>query len=526
MLKKIINLILEFVYSIKFSNHNKKVFKNSINNPKNVIIMEVIRLYGSHIGYSYICNSLIKYHSASIGLIKPYFIENRLNEILNFFLLKANLFHYKIYNSFGKTFFINFKKNKITKKKYFKYLKSIKSNNDLLNFKIEGVLYGDLIYDSYLRFCGEHTVNLKDEKFINFFFKSIDYYFFCKSLFKNYNIKAVVLSHTVYLTAVLGRIALKNNINFYCLGLGHCVSLSKKFFYIEDFKLYKSEFFQLKKNSKEKLILLGKKDLQSNIKGKASEGLENLERSPFAGIIDKNVVSKNKKIKILVASHCFYDSPHVYGKFLFNDFYEWLVHLGKISEKTDYEWYLKIHPNKIYEKRNKKILNNFLKIHKKFILVENNISHFSFIDKIDYVLTIHGNIGLEYALFGVKVINGSPVRGRFSNFNFNLNPKSINKYDRILLNLKKESRMRIDKEEIYTCHCINKIFVNSNYIIKYNRTIKKLGWNNLNSYVMIKFWLKNFNLKKHYYIDNKISSFIKESSKKKKFMKLVDDSFY
>ena len=116
MLKKIINLILEFVYSIKFSNHNKKVFKNSINNPKNVIIMEVIRLYGSHIGYSYICNSLIKYHSASIGLIKPYFIENRLNEILNFFLLKANLFHYKIYNSFGKTFFINFKKNKITKK--------------------------------------------------------------------------------------------------------------------------------------------------------------------------------------------------------------------------------------------------------------------------------------------------------------------------------------------------------------------------------------------------------------------------
>ena len=369
-------------------------------------------------------------------------------------------------------------------------------------------------------------MNLKDEKFINFFFKSIDYYFFCKSLFKNYNIKAVVLSHTVYLTAVLGRIALKNNINFYCLGLGHCVSLSKKFFYIEDFKLYKSEFFQLKKNSKEKLILLGKKDLQSNIKGKASEGLENLERSPFAGIIDKNVVSKNKKIKILVASHCFYDSPHVYGKFLFNDFYEWLVHLGKISEKTDYEWYLKIHPNKIYEKRNKKILNNFLKIHKKFILVENNISHFSFIDKIDYVLTIHGNIGLEYALFGVKVINGSPVRGRFSNFNFNLNPKSINKYDRILLNLKKESRMRIDKEEIYTCHCINKIFVNSNYIIKYNRTIKKLGWNNLNSYVMIKFWLKNFNLKKHYYIDNKISSFIKESSKKKKFMKLVDDSFY
>ena len=33
---------------------------------------------------------------------------------------------------------------------------------------------------------------------------------------------------------------------------------------------------------------------------------------------------------------------------LFPDFYEWLIFLSKISENTDYDWYIKDHPP--YEK--------------------------------------------------------------------------------------------------------------------------------------------------------------------------------
>ena len=78
------------------------------------------------------------------------------------------------------------------------------------NFKIDGILYGDLIYDSYLREKFKYTINLNDKDFIKFFYKSIDYYFYCKGLFERYDIKAVILSHTVYIPAILGRIALSS----------------------------------------------------------------------------------------------------------------------------------------------------------------------------------------------------------------------------------------------------------------------------------------------------------------------------
>ena len=62
---------------------------------------------------------------------------------------------------------------------------------------------------------------------------------------------------------------------------------------------------------------------------------------------NKNKISKinsKKKIKVLIALHNFYDSPHVFGNMLFPDFYEWLRHIVKLSKLTDYEWLVKPHP--------------------------------------------------------------------------------------------------------------------------------------------------------------------------------------
>ena len=43
--------------------------------------------------------------------------------------------------------------------------------------------------------------------------------------------------------------------------------------------------------------------------------------------------------------HDFFDATHIYGSTLFVDFYEWLKFLGKLSETTDYDWYIKNRPN-------------------------------------------------------------------------------------------------------------------------------------------------------------------------------------
>ena len=56
-------------------------------------------------------------------------------------------------------------------------------------------------------------------------------------------------------------------------------------------------------------------------------------------------LNKDSKVKVLVAAHCFTDSPHVFGDNLFVDFYEWVDYLGRVSDKTNYSWYIKLHPS-------------------------------------------------------------------------------------------------------------------------------------------------------------------------------------
>ena len=112
----------------------------------------------------------------------------------------------------------------------------------------------------------------------------------------------------------------------------------------------------------------------------------------------------------------------------FNDFYEWLDFLGKMSEKTEYQWYLKNrpnHPGKFtkYQPFTEKIIKDVCKKYKNIILLPNDYSHHQIIDEgINFVLTCYGSVGIEYAYFKIPVINASKNNPHI-NYNFNLNPK-------------------------------------------------------------------------------------------------------
>ena len=64
---------------------------------------------------------------------------------------------------------------------------------------------------------------------------------------------------------------------------------------------------------------------------------------------------------------------HVYGKNLFNDYYEWLEYLGKLSEKTDYLWLLKPHPAEFEVNLN--YFKEYVKKYKNIQLLNTNISN-------------------------------------------------------------------------------------------------------------------------------------------------------
>ena len=73
------------------------------------------------------------------------------------------------------------------------------------------------------------------------------------------------------------------------------------------------------------------------------------------------MLKKSNKIKILIATHSFVDSPHCFGNNFFTDHYDWLDSLGKISNEVDYDWYIKCHPNPTLS------FDNTIDITKKFV---------------------------------------------------------------------------------------------------------------------------------------------------------------
>ena len=144
--------------------------------------------------------------------------------------------------------------------------------------------------------------------------------------------------------------------------------------------------------------------------------------------------------------HCFFDAPHPFGINFFPDFYEWVIFLGRISEKTDYDWYIKTHPYFLPE--NDEVLEEIVRKYPKFTLLPKETSHLQIIeDGIDFVLTVYGTIGSEYAALGIPAINASMCNQHIA-YNFNIHPKTIQEYEDILMNLT-DQKLDIDINKVY-----------------------------------------------------------------------------
>ena len=159
--------------------------------------------------------------------------------------------------------------------------------------------------------------------------------------------------------------------------------------------------------------------------------------------VKKLIFNNTKKLKILVATHCFTDAIHFYGKCLFPDFFEWLKFLGELSKKYNYDWYIKFHPSE-YD-NNKKHFEYFEKNYKKFILLPKYTNNNDILKEgVDAVLTVFGSVGHEYPLFNIPVINASNI-GAHKNYNFNFYPNNIKEYENLIKNIKK---LKINKNKI------------------------------------------------------------------------------
>ena len=318
----------------------------------------------------------------------------------------------------------------------------------LEKFYYRGILIGDLIYDDYLRRSKKPTIDFSDPRFLSVFYEHITLTDIYLELFDETKIKGIAGSNSVYHFAIPLRIAVLRDIPTYCIEYNGVARLTRnRLSSFSSFKDYKQ--FDFESLGEEWDFL--RKEVINRIK-RRFEGEIGVDM-PFSKLssfeitdIQNSPISSPKK-RILVALHDFFDAPHVYGENFFPDFYIWLLHLGETSKITDYEWFLKPHPQEVGD--SSKILEDLITKYPAFQLVESETSHHELIARgINLVLTVYGTIGWEYPYFGIPVINAT-LNNPHSMFNFSITPSSRDEYENLLLNLNELPVHAVNLEEIY-----------------------------------------------------------------------------
>ena len=509
-----LNFFFTYIYNFKyfriFSNYLYKIYdEKNFTNDKSKILVELNFLHSSLIINSFLLKKILERNKSEIVLYRTFYSNNFFIKILlkffYFFKIDIFLIYRRVFN-LKKIIYPVIDKNSYKLNTLFiEVCSKLKSKKDVENIKIKDIYIGDLIYDSYLRIYNEPTI-IFDKKFYKFLRKSLSYFIFWENYLNRNKVKAVIISHSVYISAILLRIAVKKNIPVYISTLSNIYKLSEKnFFPFEEFKKYPITFSKLKKNEKQKAINLSKKRLLLRFRGKVGVDMHYSTKSSYTNNFKTRLIKNSHKIKILIATHCFFDSPHSYGKNLFCDFYEWLEYLGKLSIKTDYDWYIKLHPD--YHPLTLKVINGFLKRYSKFNLLPSDSSHHQIINEgINFVLTVYGSIGHEYPLFNVPVINAS-INNPHIKYSFNIHPKNISHYKKIILNLK-NIKYKINKKKVYEYYYMAFLYkTEKESLIKINQVLKYVGgYHNQFTSKIYKYWILHY--KKNILLEKKIEKFI------------------
>ncbi len=498
----------------RFINHNRRVFPTAANvrTREPVVLFELNAMMSAHIAYSYLANMLAKKEHARIVAYAPSRSSRWFREISIWIKRLINFDQIGTYCSFGVIDFLDVNPSNVHKTHaeslFDEAVPRLTTKWDVESLTFEGIHIGDLIYDSYLRKYKKPTIDIYSPQFLKFLRKSLEIFVFWKDYFDLHDVRAVNLSHCVYNLAMPLRIAANLDIPAFQSSITHVYRLSSRnMFAYNDFYYFRERFAALPDAVREAGLAKAEQQIERRFAGEVGVDMAYSTKSAYGAIRNEPLLKESPRKKILIATHCFFDSPHSYGNNIFPDFYEWLDFLGQITEVTDYDWYIKTHPD--YLPGTMEIIQEFVKRYPKFSLLPSDASHKQLIaEGVNLALTVYGTIAFEYAALGVPVINASQNNPHIA-YNFNLHAKDVDDYRRMLLELD-NLNLEIDRNQVYEYYFMRHIYNSENlFFYNYAATVEQLG-----GYVeqfrppVYDKWLEEFTPEKHQEIQAALQRFL------------------
>lgn len=358
---------------------------------------------------------------------------------------------------------------------------NLRTKWDVLKIRIDGMWFGDLIYDTYLRLFTLATVDLKDPRLRKLIHQAALIYFATKGYFDRNHVVGVFPDHTVYIKCgILVRVAFAHKVpvyilpcnpNFYILQLDPELSegmtnVSKRWSYYK----YKQIFAQLPPEQQQAGREQARVALEERLSGKIDTRVL-VGHSAYGQASAERILRTSDKPKILMLLHDFCDSVHCFREMLFPDFYEWTHHLLAKAEETDFEWYVKPHPNSMTSEAknatNAAVIAELKQRYPKMILLDAAVSNRQLVEEgVSAMFTVHGTAGHELAYLGVPVVNAGD--NLHVAYDFNLTPKTVAEYDALIAQAGHLDRSRIRQDEVAEFYYMHYFFFHERSIFGVN----------------------------------------------------------
>lgn len=356
--------------------------------------------------------------------------------------------------------------------------KTFQNKKDLLSFSIEGVVVGDLIYDTYLKWYRKPTVDIHDKRLLmlliaaHYLFKKFSY------LSKIEKYEEVYLTHSVYLVfGIAARVSLKHGASVFITQNTRGLFLQR----LSDdhvhqtprFEGYKQSFSLLDSEEQTAAICLARKKLHERLSGKVDGSISYMRKSAYSfaesGFIDLVEYFPGKPYALIML-HCFFDSPHIYRWMIFEDFYEWVVHCLELLEVNELNVIVKGHPNGL--NGNQEVVENLKKRFHKANFLSSQINNNDLLraDNIKVALTVYGTMAHEFCYKGVPVINAGD--NPHIAYGFSKTPRTVEAFNRAVIDSMAGVGSDIETEEVEQFYYMNYLADKPGYIRCYDEQIE------------------------------------------------------
>lgn len=345
--------------------------------------------------------------------------------------------------------------------------RALESSKDILNFSVDGIKFGDLIYDAVLS-KGYATIHSLDKKVLKALYDFFMHRYVIKDIIRRHKIETSVFSHTIGLkSGIFTRYLLQNEIEVLNRVGSHQI-IVKKYQSLDDIGFYplrlEQKYFSFMMSRCDDTILrLADGYLNSRFN-------QNVKHIAVDLAFDQGKRTFNNKEEfcyhfgldpaksiVFVMLHAFNDHPHSHFKkpMIFQDYYDWFEQTLEIAKTVNpVNWIFKEHPAaEFYPTKDVTLGTLFERAYHsnlRFLNYRADFNARSLQYVADTIVTCIGTAGLEYSCLGIPCVLAG--ESPYSGFGFTTEPQDAAEYEEQLRHI--HELQRLNESQIKTAKIV------------------------------------------------------------------------